>query len=93
MPHSQSAKKRLRQNVKRNLYNKSIKSAVRTQRKKFLAAVAAGNADAAETEFRKAVKAFRKAAAKNVIHANAASRNESRLALRLNALKGKPATA
>jgi small subunit ribosomal protein S20 len=93
MPHSQSAKKRLRQNIKRNLYNKSAKSAIKTQRKKFLAAAAAGNTDAAETEFRKTVKAFRKASAKKVIHANAASRAESRLALRLNALKGKqPAT-
>jgi small subunit ribosomal protein S20 len=93
MPQSQSAKKRLRQNIKRRLYNNSIKSAIKTQRKKFLAAVVAGNAAAAETEFRKTVKAFRKAAAKSVIHANAASRAEARLALRLNVLKAtSPAT-
>jgi small subunit ribosomal protein S20 len=93
MPQSQSAKKRLRQNITRNLYNKSITSAIKTQRKKFLAAAAAGDVAAAETEFRKAVKAFRKAAAKKVIHANQAGRVESRLALRLNGLKSKQASA
>jgi len=93
MPHSRSAKKRLRQSITRNLYNKSAKSAIKTQRKKFLAAVAAGNVAVAETEFRKTVKAFRKAAAKKVVHANAAGRVESRLALRLNALKGKQPAA
>jgi small subunit ribosomal protein S20 len=92
MPHSGSAKKRLRQNIKRNLHNKSAKSTIKTQRKKFLAVAAAGNSEAAEAEFRKTVKAFRKAAAKKVIHANHASRVESRLALRLNALKGKQPT-
>jgi small subunit ribosomal protein S20 len=93
MPHSRSAKKRLRQSITRNLYNKSVTSAIKTQRKKFLAAVAAGNVEVAETEFRKTVKAFRKAAAKKVVHTNAAGRVESRLAVRLNALKGKQPAA
>lgn len=88
MPHSKSAKKRLRQSIRRYLYNKSIKSALRSQRKKFLAAVAAGDLEAARAEFRLTVKAYKQAAAKDVIHDNAAARAESRLARKLNALVG-----
>jgi len=91
MPHSKSAKKRVRQNIKRQLHNKAIRSSIRTQRKKFLAAVAAGDAGAAAAEFRKTVRAYKKAAAKGVIHTSAASRTESRLAQRLNTL-GAPQT-
>ena len=86
MPHSNSAKKRLRQSIKRNLYNKSIKRTLRTQRRKFLAAVTAGDAETAAVEFRQTVKAYKQAAAKGVIHSNAVSRTESRLAQKLNAL-------
>ncbi len=86
MPHSKSAKKRLRQSIKQRLHNKSIKSALATQRKKFLAAVAADVREAATAEFRRIVKAYKKAAAKGVVHGNAARRTESRLARKLNAL-------
>jgi len=86
MPHSKSAKKRLRQSVKRNLRAKSIKNALKSQRKKFLSAVASGDQALAAAEFRRAAKAYKQAAAKGVIHVNAASRTESRLAQRLNAL-------
>ncbi len=86
MPHSNSAKKRLRQSIKRSLDNRSIKRTLKTQRKKFLAAVTAGNAETAAAEFRRTVKAYKQAAAKGVIHSNAVSRAESRLAHRLNAL-------
>jgi len=86
MPHSNSAKKRLRQSVTRSLHNRSIKRTLRTQRKKFLAAVAAGDAEAAAAEFRRTVKTYKQAAAKGVIHSNVVSRTESRLAQKLNAL-------
>jgi len=86
MPHSRSAKKRLRQSIKQRLHNKSIRGAIKTQRKKFLAAAAGGDTEAATAEFRRTIKAYKKAAAKGVIHANAASRAESRLAHKLNTL-------
>ncbi len=92
MAHSKSAKKRLQQNLKRNLHNRSIKAGLKTQRKKFLAALATGDREAATTQFREAVKLHKKAAAKGVIHANAASRTESRLAQKLNTLQA-PAVA
>ena len=79
MPNSASAKKRLRQNFVRRDQNKSIKSAVKTQVKKVLAAVSAGEIETAEQEFRIAAKKLDRAGAKGVIHKNAAGRKKSRL--------------
>ena len=47
------------------------------------AAVKAGNADAAKTEFVAVVKKLDKAAARKVIHPNAAARKKSQLARQL----------
>jgi len=90
MPHSKSAKKRLRQSIKRNLYNKSVKSALSSRKKKFRAALATGDAELAATEFRRTVSAYKKAVARGVIHRNVASRTESRLAQKLNTLETAP---
>ncbi len=79
MPNSRSAAKRLRQSEKRNDRNKSIKSAVKTQIKKVLAAAESGNVETAETEFRAAAKKLDRAGANNIIHKNAAARQKSRL--------------
>jgi small subunit ribosomal protein S20 len=79
MPNTPTAKKRLRQNEKTRIHNKGFRSALRTQVKKVRAAVAAGNLDVAATEFRLATKKLDQAAAKNMIHRNAASRTKSRL--------------
>ena len=46
---NRSAEKRERQNVKRRMHNRMIKSSVRTQIKKFDAAVQAKDKDAAKT--------------------------------------------
>jgi small subunit ribosomal protein S20 len=45
MPHTRNAKKRLRQNLKRRLRNRSVKHAIKTQIKKALAAYKASNLD------------------------------------------------
>ncbi|MGV3484627.1 MAG: 30S ribosomal protein S20 [Planctomycetaceae bacterium] len=79
MPNTATAKKRLRQNEKLRVLNKGFRSALRTQVKKVRAAVAAGNFEAAATEFRLATKKLDKAAAKHMIHRNAAARTKSRL--------------
>ena len=39
MPHTKTAKKRLRQNEKRRLHNRAIKKAIKIQTKTFLAAL------------------------------------------------------
>lgn len=87
MPNTKSAKKRLRQNAKRRSHNRMIRSSMRTQMRKVRERLEAADAAGAETEMRLATKKLDQAAAKNVIHKNAAARLKSRLARRLHALK------
>jgi small subunit ribosomal protein S20 len=87
MPNSASAKKRLRQNVICRDRNKSVKSSVKTQVKKVLAAVSAGEIETAEQEFRLAAKRLDQAGAKGVMHKNAAGRKKSRLQRAIKAAK------
>ncbi|MCO6047543.1 30S ribosomal protein S20 [Aeoliella sp. ICT_H6.2] len=88
MPNSESAKKRLRQNETRNAHNRAVKSNVRTKIRKVRAAVAAGNVEESETAFRDAAKKLDQAAAKRVIHPNAAARTKSRLSKAVKGIKG-----
>lgn len=87
MPNSRSAKKRLRQNVVRRARNRSIKRAVRGQCRKVREAVADGDPDRAEAEFRLAAKRLDRAGARNIIHRNAAARLKSRLSAKIKAIK------
>lgn len=90
MPHTKSAKKRLRQDLQRRARNRAVKSALRTHVRKVLEAVQARDAAKAETEFRLVAKEVDQAAAKRVIHPNKAARVKSRLAAKIRVLKGKP---
>ena len=85
MPTTNSAKKRHRQNTKKRAKNRAAKSMLRTQVRKVTTTVAGGDKDAIESEFRTAVQKLDRAAAKGVIHKNAAARRKSRLAKRVNA--------
>jgi small subunit ribosomal protein S20 len=85
--HSLSAKKRIRQTLKRNARNRARKELLKTQVKAFATALAGGDAGKAETELRKVTQRLDKIAAKHTIHKNAAARRRSRLTKRLNALK------
>lgn len=86
MPHTMSAKKRVRKSSKRNLWNRSAKHAIKTQIKKVLVAIDAKDAANAATELRLASKKIDKAAARRILHPNAAARTKSRLATRVAAL-------
>jgi len=79
MPNTASAKKRLRQNEKRRAHNRTLRSRMRTQLRRVREAVEAGDSEKAQTEFRVASKRLDQAAAKNLIHKNAAARSKSRL--------------
>lgn len=79
MPNTTSAKKALRQNKKRRLQNRSERSELRTTLKKFDTAVKGADPEAIETAFRAVTKSLDQAAAKNLIHKNAAARTKSRL--------------
>lgn len=91
MAHSNSAKKRIRQNAKRRLINRSRKSQVKTQIKHFEAAVTAGDVDKASEQLRLVGKKLDKTAATSTMHKRTAARKKSRLTKKLNALKAKKA--
>ncbi len=83
MPNNASAKKRMRQEQKRRLHNRSIKSLVKTQITKARQAIATD--EDAEAAVRAAVSELDRAAKKGVIHRNNAARRKSRLMKLLNA--------
>ena len=74
--------KRNRQNERRRIRNKSVRSEMRTRTKTALAAAQAGAGTAAEA-LRAAVKRIDKAAAQGVIHKNQAANRKSRLMRRI----------
>ena len=83
MAHSKSAIKRWKQSLKRRDRNRSVKSQTRTLLNKAVVAIETDPANAEEA-VRAAVSALDRAAQKNVIHGNAASRGKSRLLKRFN---------
>ena len=85
MPNSPSAKKRLRQEIKKNAANRTIRSNVRNQVKKLRGLISAGDTEACKAEFPTTCKKLDQAAAKGILHANAAARTKSRLS---KAIKG-----
>ena len=78
MANIQSQKKRNRQNEKRRIRNKGVRSELKTRVKVATTAVAAGDENADEL-VKAAQKRIDKAGAKKVIHKNAAARRTSRL--------------
>lgn len=87
MPNSASAKKRLRQNDARRKANRSVRSTLRTQVKKVRTAIAAGDVEKSEAEYKAVQKKLDQAAASNLIHANAAARTKARLSKAIKAVK------
>ena len=86
MPNIKSAKKRVLVNQAKAMQNKAAKSALKTDIKKFEAAVVEGNRSEAEGAYKVAVKSIDKAAAKGLLHKNNAANKKSSLTLKLNKL-------
>lgn len=82
MPNIKSAIKRVKINSKKNLRNRMVKSSMKTTLKKFDAAVV-NNREQAPVLLGVSFSALDRAAAKGVIHKNAANRKKARLAKRL----------
>jgi small subunit ribosomal protein S20 len=78
--------KRNRQNERRRVRNKAVRSEIRTRTKSAVAVAEAGVEDGVEA-LRLAVKRIDKAAAKGVIHKNQAANRKSRLMRRIAALQ------
>jgi small subunit ribosomal protein S20 len=78
--------KRNRQNEKRRLRNKSVKSSLKTAIRKFHEAAASGDTDTAVALMRDASRKLDKAASKGVIHKNQAANRKSAISQKINAL-------
>ncbi len=86
MANHKSALKRVRQNHKRRLRNRLHRGRMRTQVKKFRAALAANDVEAAGAALGAAISLTDRAQSKGVIHKNTASRKISRLQAAYNKL-------
>ncbi|WP_017755849.1 30S ribosomal protein S20 [Calidifontibacillus oryziterrae] len=86
MPNIKSAIKRVKVNEGRRAQNMSVKSDMRTSVKKVETLVVNNDVENAKSAYITAAKKLDKAARKGLIHKNAAARQKSRLAKKLNAL-------
>ena len=86
MANSRQAAKRARQGEKRRQHNATLRSRMRTYLKKAVKAADAGDKEAAEAAYKRAVPLIDSAAGKNIIHANKAARHKSRINARIKAI-------
>ncbi len=84
MANIKQQQKRVLTNEKRRLRNKSVRSAARTEMRKFREAVEAGDKAAAEAQLRVASRKLDKAVTKGVFHRNNAANKKSNMAKALN---------
>jgi small subunit ribosomal protein S20 len=84
MANIKSQIKRNRQNLRRRMRNRAVRSELKTRTKRYLQALEQGDVDAAREALRVVVKRLDQAAAKGVIHPNKAANRKSRLTRRLH---------
>lgn len=86
MPNIKSAKKRVLVAEKKAAANKAIKSQMKTQIKKFLATVEAGDKEEAKKVYSETVSVIDSTASKGIIHKNCANNKKAKLAKKLEAM-------
>ncbi|MGY1750067.1 MULTISPECIES: 30S ribosomal protein S20 [unclassified Modestobacter] len=86
MANIKSQIKRIKTNEIARQRNVAVKSALKTQVRRFRAAADAGDKEAATTALQTASKALDKAASKGIIHKNQAANRKSALAKRVASL-------
>lgn len=86
MAHTISALRQYKQSETRRVRNHAVRSALRTQMKRVLAAVDRKDAAASKTALQDAYRLLDRAVVKGVIHRNNAARHKSRLTARVNAV-------
>ena len=84
MPNIKSAKKRVIVTQTKTLQNKMFRSQLKTDIKKYHAALAAGDTALAQETYKIAVKKIDQAAARGIIHKNAAAHKKSQFTKALN---------
>ncbi|MCS6804856.1 MAG: 30S ribosomal protein S20 [Acidobacteriota bacterium] len=92
MAHHKSAIKAIAQNEKRREINRRNLSRMRTAIKKLRAAIASGDANAAQRLLGETVSVIDKSIHKGVVHRNAAARYKSRLTMQVNKLVAQKAS-
>ena len=86
MANIKSSAKRALLIEKATAKNKSAKSLMKTNIKKFENAVAGKDREAAQKAFRTAIKTVDRAATKNLIHKNSAARKKSSMTRKINSM-------
>lgn len=80
MPNTKSAEKRMSVSEKKHLINKSAKSEISTNIKKFKKLIAEKDLESAEQTYRKLVSLLDNASKNSVIHKNNASKKQAHFA-------------
>jgi small subunit ribosomal protein S20 len=84
MPILHASYKDIKRSAKRTLRNKSAKSKLKTDTKKFLDLLASKKIEEAKKELNHLISQFDKAKSRGIIHKNTASRKKSRLMKKLH---------
>jgi small subunit ribosomal protein S20 len=84
MAHKKSALKRIKQDAKKRLRNRAVKSSIATAEKKFVQLLEAGNATEAQAALTACISSYDVAAKKGVISKQKADRKKSRLTVSFN---------
>ena len=87
MPNIKSSSKRMLISQKAAAKNRSAKSLMKTNIRKFDAAVSGGDRESAESAYKVAVKTVDRAATNGLIHKNKAARRKSAMTLKLNGMQ------
>ena len=86
MANIKSAKKRIKVIAVKTMRNQAVKTQLKTEIKKYEAALAAGDVAAAQACYKTAVKKLDQAAAYGIIHKNEVAHKKSQFTKKLNAL-------
>ncbi|MFH0925345.1 MAG: 30S ribosomal protein S20 [bacterium] len=86
MANHKSAVKRIRQNEKRRLINRTYRSNLRSNIKNVLLAINKNDKEGAKDLLSNTLKTIDKAASKKIIHKRNAARKKSRLTKKINAI-------
>ncbi|MDD3520197.1 MAG: 30S ribosomal protein S20 [Actinomycetota bacterium] len=84
MPNIKSQEKRDRQNIKRELKNKSLRSKIKTNRKKLATDFEQGDAQVLQEDLRIYFKKLDKAVKKGAVHKNFAANKKAKAAKLVN---------
>ncbi len=93
MPNIKSQIKRDRQNKKRTIKNRALKSKIKTAEKKLIESVDSNNTEEANKNLGTLYKCLDKAVKKSAVHKNFASNKKSKKSKLVNSLAASPAGA